>query len=221
MRPVASIGVDGRPRWSATPAGIAAAAQALRQGAVIAFPTDTVYGLAVAAGTADPAARLAAVKGRPLDQPAILMAAGPAALRGYVRWTAAGRALARRHWPGPLTLILPAGPLGAGLGRVDSIGVRIPAAPVARRLLAAAGPCATTSANRHGAPPAADGAAALVALPEIAGALEDRPRPGPGGVAGRSRSPSRPSSILDCTRDPPVLIRVGALSAHELGLETE
>ncbi|HUY60369.1 MAG TPA: Sua5/YciO/YrdC/YwlC family protein [Candidatus Dormibacteraeota bacterium] len=212
---------EGRPRWPATAAGIAAAASALRQGAVIAFPTDTVYGLAVAVGTATPAARLAAVKGRPLDQPAVLMTAGPAALQGYVRWTATGRTLARRHWPGPLTLILPAGPLAAGLGGAGSIGVRVPAAAVARRLLAAAGPCATTSANRHGDPPAPDAEAALAALPEIAGALDDRRPSGPGRGRARVPEPSRPSSILDCTRDPPVLIRVGALSAHELGLEAE
>ncbi len=196
--------------FTADDRGVEAAASCLRAGGVIGIPTDTVYGIAVLADLERPAERLAAAKGRPLDQPAILMGADVGQLAPYVRWTAAATALARRHWPGPLTLIVPATAAGLGLGGRGTVGVRIPACPLVRRLFVRVGPCATTSANRHGEPPATDAAAALSALPMLAGALE-----GPAQAPG---APAHPSSILDCTGARPVLLRVGALDAAALGV---
>ena len=195
--------------FPADPAGVDLAAACLRGGGVIAIPTDTVFGLAVAAEGSRPAARLAAIKGRPLGQPAILMAASLADLQPYVRWSGGALGFAERHWPGPLTLIVAATARGRRLGGPGTIGIRVPDLAIVQGLLARAGPCATTSANRHGEPPLPDAAAALRALPLLHGALR--------APAGR-RGTAAASSILDCTGQRPVLVRVGALDAGALGL---
>ncbi len=201
--------LGGRPVFPADARGLADAARCLHRGGVIAIPTDTVTGLAVHARDPRPAERLAAVKGRPRDQPAILMAADADALAPYVRWTPAARGFAARHWPGPLTLILPATGAGRRLGGPGTVGVRVPGLPLLLGLLERSGPCATTSANRHREPPVAGAGAALDALPMLDGALEAPPGHRPGAI---------PSSILDCTADRPVLVRVGVLDAGALGL---
>ncbi|HUY97367.1 MAG TPA: L-threonylcarbamoyladenylate synthase [Verrucomicrobiae bacterium] len=200
---------DERPIFAPDPGGVAAAARCLDQGGILAIPTDTVFGLGVAAGDRAPAARLARVKGRSPLQPVILMAASPAALLPFVGWTALAQGFGERHWPGPLTLILAASAAGRRLGGPGTIAVRVPALPLLVALLEQSGPLATTSANRHGEPPVTSAAAALRALPLIDAALQR-----PAGPAG----PGIPSSILDCTADRPVLVRVGALDASALGL---
>ena len=133
---------------------IAAAVAALRAGGLVAFPTETVYGLG--ADARDPAAlrRVYALKGRPATHPLILHLADAAELP---RWVAAvppaATALAARFWPGPLTLVLPRAP---GVpdeltGGQDSVAVRVPSHPVARALLEAfGGGIAAPSANRYG-----------------------------------------------------------------------
>jgi len=134
--------------------GIAAAVAALRAGGLVAFPTETVYGLG--ADARDPAAlrRVYALKGRPATHPLILHLADAADLP---RWVAAvppaAALLAERSWPGPLTLVLPRGP---GVpdeltGGQDSVAVRVPSHPVAQALLKAFGSgIAAPSANRYG-----------------------------------------------------------------------
>ena len=133
---------------------IAAAVGALRAGGLVAFPTETVYGLG--ADARDPAAlrRVYALKGRPASHPLILHLADAAALP---RWVAAvppaAATLAARFWPGPLTLVLPRAP---GVpdeltGGQDSVAVRVPSHPVAQALLKAfGGGIAAPSANRYG-----------------------------------------------------------------------
>ncbi|WP_238325843.1 L-threonylcarbamoyladenylate synthase [Bryobacter aggregatus] len=128
------------------------AAELLRRGGVVAFPTETVYGLG--ANALDPAAiaRIYEIKGRPRTSPLIVHVATIEKARELVtEWPETAERLARRFWPGPLTLVLPKHEvvpveLTAGLG---TVGIRIPAHPVALRLLELAGvPVAAPSANR-------------------------------------------------------------------------
>lgn len=198
-----------RDPWTADEMGVAAAAEAVSRDGVIGFPTDTVYGLACSAGSPAAIAEIYRVKVRPESQPLIVMTAGVEELERYVLWEDRAREFAAHFWPGPLTLILPAQGDGVPLSRNGTLGVRIPKSPVALALLRQTGALATTSANRHGEPPVPDAAAALHQLPGLAGAVAD-PEAG--------RRPSAPSSILDLTREQPVLIREGRLSARELGV---
>jgi L-threonylcarbamoyladenylate synthase len=136
------------------PPDIAAAVGALRAGGLVAFPTETVYGLG--ADARDPAAlrRVYALKGRPASHPLILHLADAAALPQWVAAVPpAAATLAARFWPGPLTLVLPRAP---GVpdeltGGQDSVAVRVPSHPVAQALLKAfGGGIAAPSANRYG-----------------------------------------------------------------------
>jgi len=134
------------------PAAIAEAAAILRAGGLAAFPTETVYGLGAHALDPSAVARIYEAKGRPSYNPLIVhVASVDAARRLSSAWPAAADRLAERFWPGPLTLVVPkAGEIpdavSAGL---DTVGIRIPAHPVAHALLEAAGiPLAAPSANR-------------------------------------------------------------------------
>jgi L-threonylcarbamoyladenylate synthase len=133
---------------------IARAAQVLRDGGLVAFPTETVYGLGADARNADAVRRIFAAKGRPEDHPVIVHVEDPAAAWNWVADVPDGaRALAQAFWPGPLTLILRRAPgvLDAITGGQSSVGLRVPANPVARALLAAfRGGVAAPSANRFG-----------------------------------------------------------------------
>jgi len=133
---------------------IARAAQLLRDGGLVAFPTETVYGLGADARNADAVRRIFVAKGRPEDHPVIVHVENLAAAEG---WAADmpddARALAQAFWPGPLTLIVPraADVLDAITGGQTSVGLRVPAHPVARALLGAfRGGIAAPSANRFG-----------------------------------------------------------------------
>ncbi len=140
-------------------------------GQVVSFPTDTVPALAT---RPEAGAAIFAVKQRSPDKPLILMGAQWADLEPYVAGSAAQReqwqALADQYWPGALTLVLPASErVPAVLHPQDprTIGLRVPALAIARDLLAATGPLATTSANRSGEPPLATLAAIAAAFPEV------------------------------------------------------
>jgi L-threonylcarbamoyladenylate synthase len=136
-------------------AAIAEAARMLAAGALVAFPTETVYGLGADAGNGEAIARLYAAKGRPAFNPLIAHVATAAAARKLARFDAAAERLASAFWPGPLTLVLPktadcpvADLASAGL---DSIAVRLPQHPVAQALLQAfGGAVVAPSANRSG-----------------------------------------------------------------------
>ncbi len=138
----------------ATQTEIEEAVEALRAGDLVAFPTETVYGLG--ANAADPAAvaKIFELKGRPADHPVIVHLDNPRYLH---RWVSSvppiAEALAARFWPGPLTLILPvAGDVNPLVtGGQDSIGIRVPSHPIAQQLLTAfGGGIAAPSANRYG-----------------------------------------------------------------------
>ena len=141
-----------------TAATVDRAAALLRAGELVAFPTETVYGLGADARNDDAVRAIFTAKGRPADHPVIVHLADAAQMVAWVRAVPAGaRALAAAFWPGPLTLILPraAGVADVVTGGQDSVGLRVPSHPVAQRLLQAfrarggdgiAGP----SANRFG-----------------------------------------------------------------------
>ena len=148
-------------------ARVRAAAEALRRGGVVAYPTETFYALGALATDAAAVARLARAKGRPDGKPLPLVAAHREAVDAVAVLEGPAARLAAAFWPGPLTLVLPARPglaaeVTAGTG---TVGVRVPSSEVARTLAAhAGGPLVSTSANLAGEEPvvrAADLAPAL------------------------------------------------------------
>jgi len=138
----------------ATPENIARAAEVLRRGGLVAFPTETVYGLGANALDPEAVARIFAAKERPTADPLIVHLSGPDRLPLVARSVSArDRALAETFWPGPLTLVLPRQPQVPALvtAGLDTVAVRVPDHPVALALLvAAAVPVAAPSANRFG-----------------------------------------------------------------------
>src|SRR5688572_10578519 len=130
------------------------AADLLRAGGLVAFPTETVYGLGADAANAKAVARLYAVKGRPADHPVIVHFAGSEQAFALAREVPeAARQLAARFWPGPLTLILKRSPLAPDFetGGQDTVGLRVPSHPIAHEMLSIFGSgVAAPSANRFG-----------------------------------------------------------------------
>lgn len=140
---------------AADAAGIEAAALCLESGGLVAVPTETVYGLAARADSAEAVAKIYAAKGRPDFNPLIVHVAGLAQAERYAEFSEQARALAEAHWPGPLTLVLPrradAGLAEAVTAGLPTVALRAPAHPVMQALLAAtAFPLAAPSANRSG-----------------------------------------------------------------------
>lgn len=135
--------------------GLARAAQILRDGGLVAFPTETVYGLGGDATNSRAVAAIYEAKGRPRFNPLIVHVADLAMAERFARFDTRARALATAFWPGPLTLVLPLAD-GAGLSPLvtadlDSVAIRIPAHPVAQALIRAfGGPLAAPSANPSG-----------------------------------------------------------------------
>ena len=121
---------------------ITEAAALLRAGRLVAFPTETVYGLGADGLNPEAVARIYAAKGRPATNPVILHVADPDSARALVdRWPAEAQALVDRFWPGPLTLVLPASELVPSIVRAGgpSVALRCPAHPVALALIRAVG----------------------------------------------------------------------------------
>lgn len=196
------------------PDAIATAAAVLRAGGLVAFPTETVYGLGADARSAPAVARIFAAKGRPADDPIIVHILGVAALglggeadganAVVADWPPVAQRLAEAFWPGPLTLIVPRGSgippiVTAGL---DRVAVRAPAHPVARALLAAAGrPIAAPSANPFGRTSPTTAAHVLAGLGDAVDLVLDG---GPCGVGVES-------TVVDCTTDPIRVLRPGGV----------
>lgn len=191
---------------------VAWAAELLSNGGVVAFPTDTVYGLGTTAWRPDSIARLYAAKERPPDKAIPILAADLSAARGLVSAEPPGLSrLARRYWPGPLTLVMPASPrvpeiVSAGTG---TVALRVPALEVTLALLRRSGPLAVTSANRSGWADAVSAADVLAQLDGRIDAVLDGGRC-PGGA---------PSTVFDLTVDPPRVLRAGPVSEEELERE--
>lgn len=191
-------------------AAIAEAAALLRAGGLVAFPTETVYGLGADAANPRAVARIFAAKGRPASDPLIVHVLGLADLDGWAaELPAVARRLAEAFWPGPLTLVLPRGPrvpdlVAAGL---DSVAVRAPAHPVARALLAATGrPIAAPSANPFGRTSPTTAAHVLADLGGRIDLLLD------GGPARLGLE----STVVDCRTLPPRVLRPGGVTLEAL-----
>jgi L-threonylcarbamoyladenylate synthase len=140
---------------AANEAAVATAARSLRDGGLVAFPTETVYGLGADAANAGAIARLYEAKGRPAFNPLIAHVGDLAAARRIGRFDAQAMLLAQAFWPGPLTLVLPKAPgcpvADLATAGLDTIAVRVPAHPVARQILRAfGGPVVAPSANLSG-----------------------------------------------------------------------
>jgi L-threonylcarbamoyladenylate synthase len=189
-------------RWPADTSHIAQAADRLRAGAVIAFPTDTLYG--VGARAADPAAvaRLYQVKRRPAGQPMVWLVSDRAQVERFAVVSAAATELMDRYWPGPLTLVLPARiPIGG------TIAVRAPDHDVALALLTSLGePIASSSANPAGQPPPVDADQVIAGLDDELDLVLDG---GPCRIG-------QPSTILDLSGATPRILRQGAIPASAL-----
>jgi L-threonylcarbamoyladenylate synthase len=187
---------------------IDAALLVLRGGGIVALPTDTVYGLAADPFHAGATDRLFALKRRPrrVELP-VLVASADQALFLAVAVPDVAHHLMARYWPGPLTLVLPRRPdLNADLGEDDAtIGIRCPDHAVPLALCREMGPIATTSANRHGRPPASSAAEVATEFGEGVEVVLD------GGSCAGS-----PSTVVDCTGAEPRLLREGRLPWSEV-----
>jgi len=189
--------------------GLVAAADALADGLLVVLATDTVYGIATDAFDPDAVAALLAAKGRDRTSPPPVLIGAVAALDGLAADVPqAGRDLAAEFWPGALTLVCSEQPslrwdLGDTFG---TVALRMPDHPLTLDLLTRTGPLAVSSANRTGQPPATTAQAAVEQLGDaVAVCLDAGPTPD-----------AVPSSIVDITGDPPVLLREGALSWADL-----
>ena len=199
------------------PAAIAHAAGLLRDGGLVAFPTETVYGLGADAASDAAVAGIFRAKGRPSDHPLIVhLAAGAKGAEALSRFAqplpAFAEQLMRAFWPGPLTLIVTRQPgvAGAAAGGQDTVGVRCPAHPVAQALLVAcaelgvaglAGP----SANRFGR-----------VSPTTAQHVVDEFGDAVPVVDGGACAVGIESTIVDCSRGVPVLLRPGAITRAQI-----
>lgn len=193
---------------ASAPDAIRQALALLQRGGVVAFPTDTVYGIGALAFRGDAIQRLYAIKGREQAKAIPVLIGSPAELAQVAEQPSpAALRLAQRFWPGALTLVVPGSPqLPAELSQTGTVGVRVPAHPVALGLLAAAGPLAVTSANLSGG---ADTYSAAEVLAQLEGRIElllD------GGVSAGAA----PSTVVDATGSQPRVLRAGPISEAEI-----
>jgi L-threonylcarbamoyladenylate synthase len=190
--------------------GRATAVEVLRRGGLVALPTDTVYGIAVALDLPGGIERLFAAKRRPPDKGIMLLLADTAQAGKIGRMTAAATALAGAFWPGGLTVVVPQRDgvdLPAELtGGSPTIGLRVPDHPAPRALAAGVGPLPTTSANRSGVAEGRDAAAILAQLGDAVDLVLDG-GPAHGGPA---------STVVDCTADRARILRVGAIPTDRI-----
>jgi L-threonylcarbamoyladenylate synthase len=190
-------------RWPADASHIDQAAERLRSGAVIAFPTDTLYGVGARTSDAAAVARLYQVKRRPVGQPMVWLVTDRAQVERFAVVSPAASELMDRYWPGPLTLVLRA------LGPTDgsTIAVRAPDHDVALGLLTSLGePIASSSANPAGQPPPIDADQVIAALDDELDLVLDG---GPCRIG-------QPSTILDLSGATPRILRQGAIPSSEL-----
>ncbi len=192
-----------------TDEAIAEAAAIIREGGLVAFPTETVYGLGANALDGGAVRRIFEVKGRPGDNPLIAHVASPEAAEALCHVDERAKALMRAFWPGPLTLLLPKKPVvppetNAGLA---SVAVRMPSHPAARAFLAACGvPVAAPSANLSGRP---SPTTAQHVLTDLNGQI-------PLILDGGPCEVGLESTVLDLTAEPPAIVRPGGVTREML-----
>ncbi|MBL8674870.1 MAG: threonylcarbamoyl-AMP synthase, partial [Rhodospirillales bacterium] len=191
--------------------GVTRAAASLRAGALVAFPTETVYGLGADATDDRAVARIYEAKGRPSFNPLIAHVLDVAQAREHVEWTDTAGRLAARFWPGPLTLVLRRRPdcrvsllCSAGL---DTLAIRAPSHPIAQALIRAAGrPVAAPSANRSGAVSPTRAEHVVESLGDAVSVVIDG---GPCLIGVES-------TVLDLTTAPPTLLRPGGATREAI-----
>jgi L-threonylcarbamoyladenylate synthase len=190
--------------------GVRRGAEVIRAGGLVAFPTETVYGLGADALSDSAVARIFEAKERPSGNPLIIHLAGAAALESVAsRVPPRARDAAARFWPGPLTLVLPrAGTVPLiTTGGLETVAARVPFHPVARALIEASGcPIAAPSANRSGRP---SPTRAEHVREDLDGRIELILDGGPTSVGVES-------TVLDMTTEPPTLLRPGGVTLEEL-----
>ncbi|HEU0215835.1 MAG TPA: L-threonylcarbamoyladenylate synthase [Stellaceae bacterium] len=197
----------------ATPEEIAEAACVLRGGGLVAFPTETVYGLGGDASSDAAVARIFAAKGRPRFNPLIVHVPDLAAAGAIALFDGRARDAARRFWPGPLTLVLPRRADGGvsllATAGLDTVAIRVPAHPVAQDLLRATRrPLAAPSANRSGRVSPTEAAHVAAELGDRVALVLDGGRC-PVGVE---------STVLDLTGASPILLRPGGVTVEALAV---
>jgi L-threonylcarbamoyladenylate synthase len=191
-------------RDDADSTSLSEAADMLRDGLVVAFPTDTFYGLAVDPRNAGAVRRLYALKHRAETAALILIAADAAQAELAGSFSDVARRLAQRWWPGPLTIVTDAKPaiVAEALGGRRTVGVRVPDRAIARELARRLGFSVTaTSANRSGEPPASRAEDVIAMLPELDAVIDEGATPG-----------GAPSTIVDAAADGVRLVREGAVA---------
>ena len=193
---------------------ITAAAQSLKDGHLVAFPTETVYGLGADATNSEAIAKIYKAKGRPADHPLIVHIAS---MESMDQWAAQipeyAIKLARDYWPGPMTLVLPRTELAKDFitGSQETVGLRVPAQPIAISLLAAfekigGKGIAAPSANRFGAVSPTTANAVMDELLPFLDINNDRILDGGPCLVGVE------STIIDCTKNLPQILRLGAVT---------
>lgn len=191
------------------PGPVAEAADAALAGSLIVLPTDTVYGIGTRPDDAAATARLFRAKGRPRDVPLPVLAPSTAAATAVASFDDRAERLAARVWPGPVTFVLRRTVRSQGWDLGDdrsTVGIRVPAHPLALAVLARSGPLAVTSANRSGEP--------------TPGGCEELQRIFGDAVSvylcGAEEPPAVPSTVVDLTAEEPRILREGILDATEL-----
>jgi L-threonylcarbamoyladenylate synthase len=184
-------------------------ADAIRHGKLVVLPTDTVYGVGCDAFSTGAVSALLMAKGRGRDIPPPVLIPDPGTVEGLaIDVPQYARDLMKRFWPGPLTLVLRSQPsLAWDIGETNgTVALRMPDHELTLEVLRAVGPMAVSSANRHGYPTSRT---VLDAATQLGGAVEYYLDDGPakGGI---------PSTIVDCTREFPVLLRAGVISEEDL-----
>jgi len=184
------------------------ALQVLKDGGLVAFPTDTVYGLGAMAFNPQAIVRLYQAKGRSRDNPIpVLIASATELTRIALKISPMARQLAARFWPGPVTLVVWRRlSLPKEISATPTVGVRVPDHALAQALLTAAGPLAVTSANRSNQPTSRTAAQVLDGLDGRIDLILDGGKT-PGG---------EPSTVVDCTQAIPQILRPGPIREQEI-----
>jgi L-threonylcarbamoyladenylate synthase len=190
------------------PQAVRYAADVLRHDGLVAFPTDTVYGVGALVFHEAAVQRLYRVKGRSTDKAIAVLVAHHADLPNIAgALTASAHQVAQKFWPGPLTLVVARHPrLPKAVSALPTVGVRQPDHPVVAQLLALTGPLAVTSANRSGEPNTLTAQEVLAQLEGRIDLILDGGRVN-GGV---------PSTVVDVTGSEPVILRAGPVSAEDI-----
>jgi len=191
-----------------SPDAIIQAHEVLKRGGLVAFPTDTVYGVGALAFNGDAVKSIYTAKNRPVEKAIPILLARPEDLdKVTIDVPDMAAKLALRYWPGPLTLVVPKHPhLPYVVSELPTVGVRMPDHPVARGLLRSAGPMAVSSANISGKD---SPESAQEVMSQLNGRIHLVLDGGntPGGI---------PSTVVDCTGNEPVILREGPVTLEEI-----